>query len=101
MKHYMTQTPKKSAPKKKADQYNDPTHNYLHYWDGREYEHAAEEIAIRKLLKKKHFETATDVGGGYGRLCLLLEDFADDVTGDASFAGSKSRICRDCQGIEP
>jgi SAM-dependent methyltransferase len=80
MKHYMTQTPKKSAPKKKADQYNDPTHNYLHYWDGREYEHAAEEIAIRKLLKKKHFETATDVGGGYGRLCLLLEEFADDVT---------------------
>ena len=73
-------TTKKSTPKKKADQYNDPTHNYLHYWDGREYEHAAEEAAIRKLLKGKHFNSAVDVGGGYGRLCVLLEEYADDVT---------------------
>ncbi|MFO0781721.1 MAG: class I SAM-dependent methyltransferase [Candidatus Saccharimonadales bacterium] len=73
-------TTKKKASKKKADQYNDPSHNYLHYWDGRDYEHAAEEIAIRKLLKGKHFKTAVDVGGGYGRLCLLLEEYADDVT---------------------
>lgn len=78
-----TQSPKpkhKSADHKKADQYNDPTHNYLHYWDGRDYEHASEEIAIRKLLRGKHFSTAVDVGGGYGRLCLLLEEYADDVT---------------------
>jgi SAM-dependent methyltransferase len=66
--------------KRKADQYNDPKHNYLQYWQGREYEHAAEEIAIRKLLKGKHFDTAVDVGGGYGRLCLLLEEYADKVT---------------------
>ncbi len=72
--------PNKAAAKKKADQYNDPTHNYLNYWDGRDYEHAAEEIAIRKLLKGKHFKTAVDIGGGYGRLCLLLEEYADDVT---------------------
>ena len=26
---------------KKADQYNDPTHNYLKYWDGRDYENEA------------------------------------------------------------
>ena len=26
-----------SDHKKKADQYNDPKHNYLKYWDGREY----------------------------------------------------------------
>ena len=32
----------KLVTKKKADQYNDPTHNYLRYWDGRDYEHAAE-----------------------------------------------------------
>jgi ubiquinone/menaquinone biosynthesis C-methylase UbiE len=68
------------AAHKKADQYNDPTHNYLHYWDGREYEHASEEVAIRRLLKGKRFKTAVDVGGGYGRLCLLLEEYADDVT---------------------
>lgn len=66
--------------KRKADQYNDPKHNYLHYWDGRQYEHAAEEIAIRKLLRGKHFGTAVDVGGGYGRLCVQLEQYADKVT---------------------
>lgn len=66
--------------KKRADQYNDPNHNYLRYWDGREYEHAAEEIAIRRLLKGKHFRHAVDVGGGYGRLCVLLEEYADHVT---------------------
>ena len=66
--------------KKKADQYNDPSHNYLHYWDGREYEHAAEEVAIRKILHGKHFGNAVDVGGGYGRLCVLLEEYADQVT---------------------
>ena len=65
---------------KKADQYNDPTHNYLHYWDNRQYEHDAEEIAIRRLLKDKHFTSAVDVGGGYGRLCPILKDFADKVT---------------------
>jgi ubiquinone/menaquinone biosynthesis C-methylase UbiE len=65
---------------KKADQYNDPTHNYLHYWDGRDYEHASEEMAIRRLLKGRHFRNAVDVGGGYGRLCVLLENYADKVT---------------------
>lgn len=66
--------------KKKADQYNDPTHNYLHYWDGREYEHAAEEIAIKKLLRGKRFNHAVDIGGGYGRLCVLLEKYSSKVT---------------------
>ena len=70
----------KSATKKRADQYNDPTHNYLHYWDHRQYEHASEEIALKKLLKGKHFGSAVDIGGGYGRLCLFLQKYADDVT---------------------
>lgn len=65
---------------RKADQYNDPKHNYLHYWDGRQYEHQAEELAIRRLLRGRHFRTAVDVGGGYGRLCVLLENYADQVT---------------------
>jgi ubiquinone/menaquinone biosynthesis C-methylase UbiE len=65
--------------KRRADQYNDPKHNYLHYWDGRDYEHAAEEIALKKLLRGKHFDTAIDVGGGYGRLCVFLEAYADKV----------------------
>src|SRR3990167_4474444 len=65
---------------KKADQYNDDKHNYLDYWQGRDYEHAAEEMAIKRLLKGKHFKTAVDIGGGYGRLCVFLENFADKVT---------------------
>src|SRR3989344_8220801 len=65
---------------KRADQYNDPKHNYLRYWDGREYENAAEELAIVRLLKDKHFDKAIDIGGGYGRLSVLLEEFADKVT---------------------
>lgn len=71
--------PSKKVSKKKADQYNDPKHNYLHYWDGRKYEHQAEEIALKKLLKGKHFNTAVDVGGGYGRLCVFLGQYADNV----------------------
>ncbi len=66
--------------KQKADQYNDPSHNYLKYWEGRDYEHAAEEMAIRRILKGKRFKHAADIGGGYGRLCLLLENYADKVT---------------------
>lgn len=65
---------------KKADQYNDPSHNYLRYWDGRDYEHAAEEIAISRLLNGKHFRYAADIGGGYGRLCVFLEHYTDKVT---------------------
>ncbi|MGH7157893.1 MAG: class I SAM-dependent methyltransferase [Candidatus Saccharimonadales bacterium] len=69
-----------SKKKITADKYNDPGHNYLKYWEGRDYEHAAEELAIRRLLKGKRFKHAVDVGGGYGRLCLLLKDYAAKVT---------------------
>src|ERR1700754_1105451 len=71
---------KGAAPKKRADQYNDPSHNYMQYWEGRDYENEAEEMAIKRLLAGKRFKTAVDVGGGYGRLCLLLENYADKVT---------------------
>lgn len=72
--------PKTTSKPKKADQYNDPKHNYLHYWDHRQYENAAEEMAIKRLLKDSHFKHAVDIGGGYGRLCILLEEYADKVT---------------------
>ena len=65
---------------KKADQYNDPTHNYLHYWEGRDYENAAEVVAIKRFLKGKHFKHAVDIGGGYGRLSVLLSEYSDKVT---------------------
>jgi ubiquinone/menaquinone biosynthesis C-methylase UbiE len=72
---------KKSTKKtRKADQYNDPDYNYQDYWQGREYEHAAEELAIKRLLRGRHFENAVDVGGGYGRLSKFLTKFSDHVT---------------------
>jgi len=73
--------PKKaSAGKRKSDQYDDPNYNYLHYWDGRDYEDESERMALTRLLKGKHFKHATDIGGGYGRLCIFLEQYADKVT---------------------
>lgn len=65
---------------RKADQYDDPKYNYQDYWTGRDYEHAAEEMAIKRLLKGKHFKHAVDVGGGYGRLSKFLTTYADRVT---------------------
>lgn len=64
----------------KADQYNDSKHNYLRYWDGRDYEQAAEEIMINKMLDGKKFKKAVDVGGGYGRLSVVLRQYSDEVT---------------------
>ncbi len=71
---------KATNSKKKADQYNDPNHNYLRYWDGRDYENAAEQIAISRLLAGRRFKHAADIGGGYGRLCVFLKEYADKVT---------------------
>jgi ubiquinone/menaquinone biosynthesis C-methylase UbiE len=71
---------KSTTTKKAADQYDKGEYNYLHYWRERDYEHAAEELAIKRLLKGKHFKTAADIGGGYGRLCILLQNYADKVT---------------------
>lgn len=65
---------------RRADQYNDPKHNYRDYWTGRDYEDAAERMAIKRLVEGKHFRHAVDVGGGYGRLCIFLENYADKVT---------------------
>jgi ubiquinone/menaquinone biosynthesis C-methylase UbiE len=73
-------THQKRQPKKRADQYDSGDYNYLHYWDGRDYEHAAEELAIRRLIKGKSFSHAVDIGGGYGRLCVLLQEYATKVT---------------------
>ena len=65
--------------RKVADQY-DRGYDYTSYWDNRDYEHAAEEAAIRRLLDGRRFGRAADVGGGFGRLCLLLREYADHVT---------------------
>jgi len=70
---------KQTTTSNKADQYNDPSHNYQKYWQGRDYEHEAEVLAIKRLLKGKKFKLAVDIGGGYGRLDPLLAKYADRV----------------------
>lgn len=65
--------------KKVANQY-ERNYDYTKYWDNRDYENAAEHIAIRRLLKGNHYSKAADIGGGFGRLCLLLRSFSDEVT---------------------
>ncbi len=73
-------TNKQQKKLQKADHYDDDSSSYLKYWDGRDYEQASEEVALRKLLKGKKFKKAVDVGGGYGRLSVVLRDYADEVT---------------------
>ncbi|MGZ8719131.1 MAG: hypothetical protein ACXWXY_08165, partial [Aeromicrobium sp.] len=65
--------------KKVANQY-ERGYDYTQYWNNRDYENAAERIAIRRLLGNRHFRHAADIGGGFGRLCLLLSEYADKVT---------------------
>src|SRR6266436_495049 len=60
--------------------YDDDKLNYADYWTGRDYEHAAEVMAIRRLLAGLRFEHAVDVGGGYGRLSVVLAEYARRVT---------------------
>jgi ubiquinone/menaquinone biosynthesis C-methylase UbiE len=65
---------------RRSDYYDDPDFNYRHWWLGRGYEHHAEVMAIRRLLSGRRFGSAVDVGGGYGRLSVVLADYADKVT---------------------
>lgn len=60
--------------------YDDASFNYMNYWSSRNYEHKAEVIAMRRLLDGQRFEHAVDVGGGYGRLSVVLSDYASKIT---------------------
>jgi ubiquinone/menaquinone biosynthesis C-methylase UbiE len=68
------------ARARKTDIYNDPSFDYSKFWEDRGYEHEAEAIAVRRLLQGQRFRTAVDIGGGYGRLGVILADYADQVT---------------------
>jgi len=65
---------------RRTDFYNDPDFNYAQFWVGRDYEHQAEVIALRRLLRGQRFGHAIDIGGGYGRLSVILGEYADHVT---------------------
>ncbi len=76
----MVKTSAKNKVLDNAERYDAGDYNYQEYWKGRDYEDAAERMAFKRLLKGKHFRHAVDVGGGYGRLCIFLQDYADKVT---------------------
>ena len=76
----MTKKVNKNSPAKRADLYDEGDYNYLHYWEGRDYEHASEQIALKRFLRGRTFKHAVDIGGGYGRLCVFLKNYADKVT---------------------
>jgi SAM-dependent methyltransferase len=63
----------------KINYYDDKDHNYEDFWQGRDYEHNAEMIAIDKLLNGRHFSLAMDYGGGYGRVTPKLLEYSDRV----------------------
>jgi SAM-dependent methyltransferase len=59
--------------------YNDPTFSYPAFWEGREYEHQAELLAIQKLLGDRKFDTIADIGAGYGRLVDVLSKYSQKI----------------------
>jgi SAM-dependent methyltransferase len=65
--------------KRLANQY-DRGYDYTSYWQDRDYENAAEKVALRALLQGQRFRHAADIGGGFGRLCPLLAEYATQVT---------------------
>jgi SAM-dependent methyltransferase len=45
------------------------TYDYPSYWEGREYEHLSEELALKRLLSEiDNIGKLIDIGAGYGRL---------------------------------
>jgi SAM-dependent methyltransferase len=69
-----------TIPRSQPAYYDDQNLNYQDYWTSRNYEHDAEVMAVRRLLRGRTFEHAIDIGGGYGRLSVVLCDFAGQVT---------------------
>jgi SAM-dependent methyltransferase len=70
----------KSTAGRKTDIYNDPMFNYAQFWTGRDYEHHAELAALRRLLAGRRYRHAADIGGGFGRLAVILTEYAARVT---------------------
>jgi SAM-dependent methyltransferase len=69
----------------RAAYYDEESPDYQDYWTIRNYEHDAEVMAVRRLLRGRTFTRAVDINGGYGRLSVVLTDFAGQVTlADAS-----------------
>jgi ubiquinone/menaquinone biosynthesis C-methylase UbiE len=64
---------------KSINYYDDSNHEYEDFWIGREYEHLSEVLAIKRLLKDHRFNTALDLGGGYGRLSSHILEYCNKL----------------------
>lgn len=62
-----------------AAHYDDPKFSYTDYWQGRDYEHQSEILALNHLLTGTKFSRATDLGGGFGRLSPTIAAFSRKV----------------------
>lgn len=58
--------------------YDLPGWDYIRYWCDRQYEHQAEEKALKKLLPREK-ENVVDLGGGYGRLTPFYARYFSEV----------------------
>ena len=56
--------------------YDDPAFSYEGYWSGRGYEQQAEIMALKRLFFGQKFYRAADIGGGFGRLTVLLKQYS-------------------------
>lgn len=59
---------------KKIADYDTINYDYSTYWKRREYEHLAEVLALKKLLKDSSDNWFLDIGGSYGRLLPTYYD---------------------------
>ncbi|MGW6690997.1 class I SAM-dependent methyltransferase [Streptomyces sp. NPDC054961] len=65
----------------RGNQYDDESEDYVGYWEGRDYEHAAEIAAVKRLIGRggARYGLICEVGGGFGRLSPVLREYADRV----------------------
>lgn len=59
--------------------YNDSSFSYPNFWRGRQYEHEAETLALRRFLDGRRLDVIADIGGGFGRLTDLLSEYGENL----------------------
>ncbi len=62
----------------KITDYDEFKYDYREYWKGRDYEHEAEMIIIRKYARDMEGQFILDIGGSFGRLLEVL--YSEKVT---------------------
>ena len=77
--------------------YNDPSFNYKNYWQLRQYEHLAEELALNKLFQLiPQKNSLVDIGGGFGR----LTPFYAPLFQKALLVDTSSKVLKEAKKLE-